>query len=136
MIITGAIAHATRRRGRGAEEQTPIPRHVPTGLGNAGARARPDGVVVQIVGGLGNLVLVVQLMVVGRSGTFCTAVGGPGDVEAVGEDEKGEEGDHAADDDEDEILGESRGGEVRGAGSGGHGGRWVVVATREGGEVE
>jgi hypothetical protein len=134
--ITGAIAHATRGRSRGAEEQTPISRHVPTGQGNAGARARPDGVVVQIVGRLGHLVLVVQLMVVGRGGASCTTVGGPGNVEAVGEDEEGDEGDHAADDDEDEVLGEGRRGEVGGAGSGRHGGRWVVVATWEGREIE
>jgi hypothetical protein len=76
------------------------------------------------------------LVVVGCGGAFGGAVGGPGDEDAVGEDEEGEEADDGADDDEDEVLWEGGGVEVGGAGSRWDGGRWVVVASREGWEVE
>ena len=46
-------------------------------------------------------------MVIGGGGALGGAVGGPGDEDAVGEDEEGEEADHGADDDEDEVLGKS-----------------------------
>ena len=75
-------------------------------------------------------------MVVCSGGAFGAAVGGPGDEDAVGEDEEGEEADDGADDDEDEVLREGGGVEVGGAGSGWDGGGWVVVASWEGGEVE
>ena len=68
-------------------------------------------------------------MVVCGGGALSGAVGGPGDEDAVGEDEEGEEADHGADDDEDEVLGEAGWVEVGCACSGWDGGGRVVVAT-------
>ena len=75
-------------------------------------------------------------MVVCGGGAFCAAVGGPGDEDAVGEDEEGEEADDGADDDEDEVLREGGRVKVGGASSGWDGGGWVVEASWEGWEVE
>jgi hypothetical protein len=82
--ITRTTAHAPRRRSRGTEEQTPIPGHIPTN--GQRSRARPHGIIAQIVAALVHLVLVVHGVVVGVRGALDTAVGHPGGVEPVGED--------------------------------------------------